>query len=262
MNRSTSSTRLAFTLIELLVVIAIIAILAAILFPAFARARENARKTSCLSNLKQIGLGLIQYTQDYDEQMVLIGSASSSACTSPWGERVQPYMKSKQVFRCPSNISEAPVACSDPANRVFANYVANGANYSTAASGGFGYDRPLDQVAWNDAANTIRSTSLAQIGEPTRSIVVSEYKGTGNRSNIASTSSTNGMLDPTNHLNMTNFLFADGHVKSLRPTATMAQNNFNLWASDPVAPANVGTSNLTGFKFLRDALAGYEAAMR
>lgn len=60
--------RKAFTLIELLVVIAIIAILASILFPVFARARENARRTSCVSNLKQLGLGMMQYTQDYDER--------------------------------------------------------------------------------------------------------------------------------------------------------------------------------------------------
>src|SRR5690606_6779733 len=64
-----SGAKRGFTLIELLVVIAIIAILAAILFPVFARARENARRASCQSNLKQIGLGLMQYTQDYDERL-------------------------------------------------------------------------------------------------------------------------------------------------------------------------------------------------
>src|SRR5687767_10691477 len=69
MTRSTTTRKTAFTLIELLVVIAIIALLAAILFPVFARARENARRAGCQSNLKQIGLGIMQYSQDYDELM-------------------------------------------------------------------------------------------------------------------------------------------------------------------------------------------------
>ena len=76
--KSVASSKKAFTLIELLVVIAIIAILAAILFPVFARARENARRASCQSNLKQIGLGLIQYSQDYDEQLTPAWSGSNT----------------------------------------------------------------------------------------------------------------------------------------------------------------------------------------
>ena len=97
----------AFTLIELLVVIAIIAILAAILFPVFARARENARRSSCQSNLKQIGLGVEQYKQDYDSTYPMayfyINGASSGGGYNHWSGSIQPYMKSQQIFVCPSH---------------------------------------------------------------------------------------------------------------------------------------------------------------
>ena len=98
MQHTSASKRSAFTLIELLVVIAIIAILAAILFPVFARARENARRASCTSNLKQIGLGVIQYQQDYDETMPRIDYGEGTK----WMDITQPYLKSAQVFSCPS----------------------------------------------------------------------------------------------------------------------------------------------------------------
>ena len=89
-----------FTLIELLVVIAIIAILAAILFPVFARAREKARQTSCLSNLKQLGLAWTMYAQDYDEQFpfdAYIGNPHPMLCTG-----LYPYVKNRNIFYCPS----------------------------------------------------------------------------------------------------------------------------------------------------------------
>ena len=93
-----------FTLIELLVVIAIIAILAAILFPVFARAREKARQTACLSNLKQIGLAALMYAQDFDEKFPS-GRVCNWASGGPYGSHQQvlmPYVKNMQMFECPS----------------------------------------------------------------------------------------------------------------------------------------------------------------
>jgi type II secretory pathway pseudopilin PulG len=86
-------------LIELLVVIAIIAILAAILFPVFAKAREKARQSSCLSNTKQIGLAFMQYAQDYDERL----PAMRDGLGGTWVDFVMPYCKNSQVFKCPSH---------------------------------------------------------------------------------------------------------------------------------------------------------------
>jgi len=102
--------RRGFTLIELLVVIAIIAILAAILFPVFAKAREKARQTSCLSNIKEIGLAFLMYAQDYDEKMPAgigywtpyVTPPSADRGDSPWYRNVYPYIKNGQVFVCPS----------------------------------------------------------------------------------------------------------------------------------------------------------------
>ena len=115
--------RSAFTLIELLVVIAVIAILAALLFPVFSKARESARKTGCLSNLKQMGLAVTLYLQDYDETYPMNRFADdmhpAGACTAPsssvqpeddlqgstlnWKRAVLPYVKSLPVYQCPSN---------------------------------------------------------------------------------------------------------------------------------------------------------------
>jgi prepilin-type N-terminal cleavage/methylation domain-containing protein/prepilin-type processing-associated H-X9-DG protein len=107
---STERARAAFTLIELLVVIAIIAIIAAILFPVFASAREKARQTSCLSNLKQIGLGALMYAQDYDERM--IGTELGEEPEYFWGDMIQPYAKNRQILTCPSESNK--VQFSDP----------------------------------------------------------------------------------------------------------------------------------------------------
>ena len=91
----------AFTLIELLVVIAIIAILAAILFPVFQKVRENARRTACLSNCKQLGLAYMQYNQDYDEAFIFCAQYGNAG--QGWAGRLYPYVKSTGVYKCPDD---------------------------------------------------------------------------------------------------------------------------------------------------------------
>ena len=126
-------TARGFTLIELLVVIAIIAILAAILFPVFARARENARRASCQSNLKQIGLGIMQYTQDYDEKLPIIKPFNGVdnyvvdyANSTDYGvlKPIFPYTKSWQLYLCPS--ATPATGTFAPSGNSNTNYLSNG----------------------------------------------------------------------------------------------------------------------------------------
>lgn len=128
---------LGFTLIELLVVIAIILLLAAILFPVFGRARDNARRSTCLSNLRQIALAEMQYTQDYDEsfsgalaRQAVGGVCGGSPDYNPWGVVLQPYIKSTQVFLCPSAGKPAGTY-----NCNFYKYISYGYNHNA-----LGYD--------------------------------------------------------------------------------------------------------------------------
>ena len=122
-RRAKNYDRRGFTLIELLVVIAIIAILAAILFPVFARARENARRAACQSNLKQIGLGMMQYPQDYDERLPMAinhtcidlpGCNTVSGPASYGNNLIYPYVKSVGVFTCPSHGHVHPSSIQQP----------------------------------------------------------------------------------------------------------------------------------------------------
>ena len=100
-GRTLRRRRAGFTLVELLVVIAIIAILAAILFPVFAQAREKARQTACLSNMRQMGLAVTMYTQDYDETFPLAATLTPQGFLN-WHHLTDPYVKNKQIWVCPS----------------------------------------------------------------------------------------------------------------------------------------------------------------
>ncbi len=203
--------RRGFTLIELLVVIAIIAILAAILFPVFARARENARRASCMSNLKQIGLGILQYTQDYDEKLPLSAYATSKPFPNRpaesgsywlWWHMIYPYVKSEQIFNCPS---------------AGGDWSATG-YYPSKNS--YGYNVNLDGAM---SLASIPQVAITPFADDTSYYMTNADKGCQNlpdsHANPNCTSfPTNENNDPPNprHLETFNMLFVDGHVKSLK----------------------------------------------
>jgi prepilin-type N-terminal cleavage/methylation domain-containing protein/prepilin-type processing-associated H-X9-DG protein len=209
-----SSARKAFTLIELLVVIAIIAILAAILFPVFGRARENARRSSCQSNLKQIGLGIMQYTQDYDERFppAFSGNVSingSAPAEAAWTALVQPYIKSTQVFVCPSNTKNTTYM-SRTNNTILMSYICNG----IADANNYGGVQPINRPAYGGGAN------LSQFQAPSQTLVVLENIGGSPAESLFTVGDVGtGQVDFTNHLGTSNFLFADGHVKAQKATS-------------------------------------------
>jgi prepilin-type N-terminal cleavage/methylation domain-containing protein/prepilin-type processing-associated H-X9-DG protein len=200
-----------FTLIELLVVIAIIAILASILFPVFARARENARRSSCLSNLKQIGLGIMQYTQDYDEKLPLY--FYSGSVLGNWASVSQPYVKSTQLFECPSGGQKyAPPYSRWPTD--------------PGTSGAYGYN-------W-EFLGAADSISLAAIEETARTLMVGEITGLENMTAQYKPRSAEPDFDLNNaytrHLEGSNVLFCDGHVKWYNATSLKGQPE--LWLTD------------------------------
>jgi len=208
-----------FTLIELLVVIAIIAILAAILFPVFAKAREKARQTSCLSNVKQISLGIMMYVQDYDEEypriyrnaspgrMTYPGGGSSSGLM--WYGVIFPYVKNIQIFNCPSY-----------------NYKWNG-NYTGKFAYGYSYR----------VGNG--TTNMADVESPATTILMAdawETPGVSSQSYYVTSYPVMSGADyrsvvPARHNDGANFGMCDGHAKWLK--VTLGNHTFPGYQWDP-----------------------------
>jgi len=209
-----------FTLIELLVVIAIIAILAAILFPVFARAREKARQATCQSNLKQIGLGIMQYVQDYDERYPFVdqnvGLAYTNGWQSYWSYILEPYLKSNAIFHCPSSKKNTTLPAALAAG-VSHDYLAPCIPSPAATLGYFGLFGSVDYVY----GGTSTPATVAEVKAPANVIAV--YEGADSLVQGQCQGYFTPQLmgdDPANypmpHSDGGQFVFGDGHVKWFR----------------------------------------------
>lgn len=210
--------RRGFTLIELLVVIAIIAILAAILFPVFAKAREKARSASCQSNLKQIMIAYLMYAQDYDETVMgmLYGNGAPGAgCTTWWQQdsRLDAYIKNRQVLVCPSGPSEVWIS---------SNY---GINYQFSSNAQGKY--PTLGCYSQGGVSLARPTVPAEIGV-FGDANACPYPGNRffNGADMAPSYTECGRMS-TRHNDGLNVAYLDGHVKWLQ--GQKAVNNPTLW---------------------------------
>ena len=213
-------TKRGFTLIELLVVIAIIAILAAILFPVFAQAREKARQTSCLSNLKQAATATLMYVQDYDETFPIalyVSLNGATPCSFSFYHAVAPYQKNADIMQCPSNrpalngnigVQQVglPPLCPASPNATFLSYPFN---FIVVEQG---YPNPIFGGSAGDSRRTVRA--LAAIDFPAETALIFDGNIT-HQGGTANFGVFDSPVDPR-HTSTLNANYTDGHAKNVK----------------------------------------------
>ena len=190
-------SRRGFTLIELLVVIAIIAILAAILFPVFAKAREKARQSSCLSNLKQLGLSILSYSQDYDEKFPLAVAGGPTPPIYLLSEIINPYIKNTQIWMCPSKQGSVDLSALGKTNLSYAPDVGTLIPAGNA-TGGRLFGAPVAGTS---------SASLGAVDQPSQTPMMCDAVGAISAAFVSTVNP-----DPR-HNDGINLVYVDGHAK-------------------------------------------------
>jgi prepilin-type N-terminal cleavage/methylation domain-containing protein/prepilin-type processing-associated H-X9-DG protein len=233
--------RRGFTLIELLVVISIIAILAAILFPVFAQARDRARMTACVSNMRQIGSALMMYVQDYDETFPYIRfhcpDANKGTRCYVWKNAIRPYLKNLDVLACPSNPfgrTTPGVPGIDPSKAGSTN--AEGWEMEPELRMPISYGMNSCAATWvpADDKRTSPPLKMAQVERPAGTILIAENQGHPWADIFAwwLWAFCEGVYShPAGK--MGNFIFYDGHVKSKKWLQTVYPMNENNWELSP-----------------------------